>query len=226
MVQAHSKLAKSDPQAFLVFLLAIGAGLRRGEIDGLCWHQIDTKKGVIRVEATKVANLKTQDSQGEVDIDEQTASLLQSHRSKVNAKEGDFVILSDGRKEQSRGPHTWGQHYRANAVFESLITWLRNYNQDGRKPLKEVRKPIHELRKELGALITQEHGIYAASRALRHSNVATTADHYADKKERTTVPIGSWITAQPLKSEPNRKSIRSKPINPSSSTSFRKRAAE
>jgi len=191
---AHTKLAKQDPQAFLAFLLAIGAGLRRGEIDSLCWHQVDTKKCLIRVEVTESASLKTTDSVGEVDIDLDTAALLQGFRAQAKGKDKDYVIVAEGRKKQSRGPHTWGQHYRANAVFDALITWLRNYEQDGQKPLAKVRKPIHELRKELGALMAQQHGIYAASRTLRHSNVATTAAHYADKKARTTIAIGSFIT--------------------------------
>jgi hypothetical protein len=66
------------------------------------------------------------------------------------------------------------------------------------------------LRKELGALITQEHGIYAASRALRHSNVAITAAHYADKKARTTVSIGGWLSANPVENgaQPNAGSVK------------------
>lgn len=190
---AHTKLAKQAPQAFLAFLLAIGAGLRRGEIDSLCWHQVDTKRCLIRVEVTETASLKTTDSVGEVDIDQDTATLLQGYKAQARAKDRDYVIVAEGRKKQSRGPHTWGQHYRANAVFDALINWLRNYEQDGQKPLAKVRKPIHELRKELGALMAQQHGIYAASRTLRHSTVATTAAHYADKKARTTVAIGSFI---------------------------------
>lgn len=193
---ARTQLAKQDPQAFLAFLLAIGAGLRRGEIDSLCWHQVDTKKCLIRVEVTESASLKTTDSVGEVDIDQDTATLLQGYRALAKAKDRDYVIVAEGRKKQSRGPRTWGQHYRANAVFDALVTWLRNYEQDKQKPLAKVRKPIHELRKELGALMAQQHGIYAASRALRHSNVATTAAHYADKKARTTVAIGSFITPE------------------------------
>ena len=96
--------------------------------------------------------------------------------------------------EGGEGKRKWGQHYRADIPFKNLITWLRGYKQDGKQPLQKVQKPIHELRKELGALITQEHGIYAASRALRHSNVGTTAAYYADKKARTTIAIGSFIT--------------------------------
>lgn len=188
-VQAASReLAKTNPAAYLGFLLAIGAGLRRNEIDSLCWHQIDTGKKVIRVEVTEVASLKTQDSRGEVEIDDDLAAILQGY--KAGAKGKGYVIEATG----TGGPRKWGQHYRADAAFNDLIVWLRNHKQDDKKPLEKVRKPIHELRKELGALITQEHGIYAASRTLRHSNVATTAAHYADKKERTTVNVGGWLS--------------------------------
>ena len=59
---------------------------------------------------------------------------------------------------------------------------------------RRPRKPLHELRKELGALVTAEHGIYAASRVLCHSNVATTAKHYTDLKTRPVVNVGGWLT--------------------------------
>ena len=190
VLAANTELSAKNPEAFLAFLLAIGAGLRRAEIDTLCWHQIDTKRGLIRMENTKVASLKTDDSRAEVAIDEKLASTLQGYRALKKAKDGDFVIKGDG----AEGKKGWGQHYRANTVFNSLIKWLRDYEQDKQHPLKEVRKPIHELRKELGALITSKHGIYAASHTLRHSTVATTAAYYADQKERTTVDIGSWLS--------------------------------
>ena len=171
-------LKTKEPGAFLAMLLALGAGLRRGEIDGLKWNQIDFQNATIRVEVTESASLKTQDSKGEVDIDPELASALKRLKETAKAKSTDYVIPSDSKKDKVRGPRSWGQHYRANSAFDTLSTWLRANGVS-------AKKPIHELRKELGALITQEHGIYAASRALRHSNVAITAAHYADKKART-----------------------------------------
>jgi hypothetical protein len=97
---------------------------------------------------------------------------------------GPFVIEADGTGEY--GPRIWGRHYRADAVFTRLNGWLREHGVT-------ARKPIHELRKELGALVTAEHGIYAASRVLRHSNVVTTASHYTDLKSRPT--ISNWVMA-------------------------------
>jgi integrase len=179
--EAHRELAKTDPPAFLAMLLAISSGLRRGEIDSLQWHQVDFSRQLIRVESTDSASLKTADSRGEIAIDENTIAILRGFHAK---KEGAFVIEGEGG---GSGPKKWGQNYRAGAVFDRLIAWLRAHGVT-------ARKPLHELRKELGSLVTAEHGIYAASRVLRHSNVATTAAHYTDLKNRPVIDIGGWIT--------------------------------
>jgi len=179
--EAHRELAKTDPPAFLAMLLALSAGLRKGEIDSLQWHQVDFTRQLIRVESTDSASLKTADSRDEVAIDENTIAILRGFHAK---KEGAFVIEGEGG---GSGPKKWGQNYRAGAVFDRLTAWLRAHGVT-------ARKPLHELRKELGSLVTAEHGIYAASRVLRHSNVATTAAHYTDLKNRPVIDIGGWIT--------------------------------
>jgi len=179
--EAHRELAKTDPPAFLAMLLALSAGLRKGEIDSLQWHQVDFSRQLIRVESTDSASLKTADSRDEVAIDENTIAIIRGFHAK---KEGAFVIEGEGG---GSGPKKWGQNYRAGAVFDRLTAWLRAHGV-------AARKPLHELRKELGSLVTAEHGIYAASRVLRHSNVATTAAHYTDLKNRPVIDIGGWIT--------------------------------
>jgi integrase len=199
---AQGELAENDPPAFLAMLLALAAGLRRGEIDSLAWHQIDFERALIRVEATESASLKTSDSRAEVPIDARVVEVLRGFRGQAS---GSFVIEAEGGEY---GPRVWGRHYRADAVFTRLNHWLRKHGVS-------ARKPIHELRKELGALVTAEHGIYAASRVLRHSNVATTAAHYTDLKTRPSVAIGSWLTpanviAMPSQSlpRPSKKQVR------------------
>src|SRR4030095_5429713 len=77
-------------------------------------------------------------------------------------------------------------YYRADAVFERLNEWLRF------KGVK-ANKPLHEMRKEIGALIATKLGIYAASRFLRHSDITTTARHYADHKTRISVDLGRLL---------------------------------
>ena len=178
--EAHRELAKNDPPAFIAMLLALSAGLRKGEIDSLQWHQVDFNRQLIRVESTDSASLKTADSRDEVAIDENTIAILRGFHAK---KEDQFVIAGDG---EGSGPKKWGQNYRAGAVFDKLNAWLRKHGVT-------ARKPLHELRKELGALVTAEHGIYAASRVLRHSDVSTTARHYTDLKTRPVINVGGWL---------------------------------
>jgi len=68
-----------------------------------------------------------------------------------------------------------------------LTRWLRSKGVNS-------NKPIHELRKEFGSLVNLKHGIYAASRALRHSDITTSARHYIAKKERVSVGLGHLLS--------------------------------
>ena len=185
--KAGEDLEPKNPAAFLAMLLALGAGLRRGEIDSLCWHQINTQGGFISMEVTEKAGLKTKASEGTVEIDEKLAGILQGYKARTKAKASDFVIEPEVMSRKEAGPKIWGQHYRANTTFDTLTAWLRANGVT-------AKKPLHELRKELGALLTEKHGIHAASMMLRHSSIQVTANHYAAKKSRTTVSVGSWLT--------------------------------
>jgi hypothetical protein len=72
-----------------------------------------------------------------------------------------------------------------------LPAWLRGKGITSRKPL-------HELRKEFGSLINQRHGLFAASQALRHSDISTSARHYVAKKERLTAGLGKLLAQEGL----------------------------
>jgi integrase len=181
LMKAQRELAENDSPAFLVVLIALAAGLRKGELDTLSWHQIDFERGLIRVEHTDTANLKSADSRGEVPLDASVVELLRGFRARAT---GAFVI--EGGDNLS-GHRLWGRHYRVQGVFDRVTAWLRKHGVT-------AKKPLHELRKELGALITAQHGIYAASRVLRHADLATTAAHYTDLKTRPTIPVGEWLT--------------------------------
>jgi len=84
-------------------------------------------------------------------------------------------------KWPSNDPRTGGGD-----VYDGLMTWLR---EKGVTALK----PLHELRKEFGSTIANEHGIFAASRALRHADIAITSQHYADKTRRVTTGFGKML---------------------------------
>jgi integrase len=73
--------------------------------------------------------------------------------------------------------------------MQALADWLRAQGM-------EERKYLHTLRKEFGSLVAQEHGIYAASRALRHSDIQVTAKHYLDKKQRISIGLGRLLAPE------------------------------
>jgi integrase len=79
-------------------------------------------------------------------------------------------------------------HYRCERQFKKLTAWLRQQGITGVMPL-------HTLRKEFGSQVCANHGIYAASRALRHADIAITSQHYLEPRRRATVGLGELLKA-------------------------------
>ena len=184
MRQAREDLAQSDPDSFLVMLLALAAGLRRGEIDRLLWRNVDVAGGRIIIEESEHGQLKTEESRGTVDIDPRTVEILRGFQAKA---QGQFVIEAK-RAIAGVASREWGNRYRCVTVFERVNRWLRAHGIEGNKAL-------HVLRKEAGAIVVTREGIFAASQFLRHGDIAVTAAHYADKKTRTVIDMGALLDA-------------------------------
>jgi integrase len=165
-----------------IFLLAIMAGLRRNEIDKLEWTAFRWDAGVIRIEATSYFQPKTEDSTGDVEVDPELLDVFRGFNARAK---GSFVIES---LVEARTAATYA-HYRCQREFESLTKWLRSHGVTGGRPL-------HTLRKEYGSQICAKHGIYAASHALRHADIAITSQHYLDRKRRATVGMGHLLSQQ------------------------------
>ena len=175
------KDASDRHQQYKIFLLAIFAGMRRGEIDGLLWRQcaLTVERPEIHIEETHDMRLKQGSAAGVVAIDVELAEVLLRFKSH---SAGAFVIESELRPS----PQSKHRHYRASRHYKKLLSWLRaNGVEDGR--------PIHVLRKEAGSLVNQRKGLIAAQRFLRHTDPRTTACHYVDVKERVTVGLGGLL---------------------------------
>jgi integrase len=192
---ARNELKPNEPEVYKAFLLGLFAGMRRAEIDLAEWRMVDWQSGVIKLEETDYLRLKTHDSAGEISIDPEFLAEL---RELQTASKSAFIISSDvtwgaGKMKRTRirppRNDSARAYYRCEPVFERLNEWLRS------KGIK-ANKPLHELRKEIGAMIATEHGIYAASRFLRHSDITTTARHYADHKTRITVGLGKLLNPE------------------------------
>lgn len=85
-------------------------------------------------------------------------------------------------------------------IFERLTAWLR-------KQGIKAAHPLHEMRKEFGSLINAEHGIHAASRALRYTDISITNLFYTDARKRALPGLGPLLEEEeekvmPIQGEP------------------------
>ena len=174
-----------------VFLLAVLAGLRRNEIDKLEWSAFLWDKGVIRIENTKYLRLKSQDSEADVDVDAEFMAVFKTFKKQTK---GDFVIESEVQPRLD----TKYTHYRNGGDLRKLSTWLRGNGISSSKPL-------HALRKEFGSQINAKFGVYAASHALRHGDIAITAGHYLDVRKRVTMGFDDLLPNEKPAAEPESK---------------------
>ena len=174
-----------------VFLLAVLAGLRRNEIDKLEWSAFLWDKGVIRIENTKYLRLKSQDSEADVDVDAEFMAVFKTFKKQT---EGNFVIESEVQPRLD----TKYTHYRNGGDLRKLSTWLRGNGISSSKPL-------HALRKEFGSQINAKFGVYAASHALRHGDIAITAGHYLDVRKRVTMGFDDLLPNEKPAAEPESK---------------------
>jgi integrase len=168
-----------------ILLLATMAGLRRNEIDKLEWSAFQWVSETIRIEATQYFHPKSEDSLGDVEIDRELLALFRGFHSDSKTT---FVIDSSTAPR----PEATYSHYRCQRHFEQLTAWLRAKGVNSNMPL-------HTMRKEFGSQICAKYGIYAASRALRHADIAITSQHYLEPRRRATVGLGGLLR-MPLES--------------------------
>jgi integrase len=181
LMQARRELMEQHPEEFKVLILALGCGLRRDEIDTLAWSQVDYARNQIRIETTEHTTAKSDESEALVDVD---PGLIEMLRSFMAASQSPFVINSPNAPRPNAASY---HHYRCSKVFDRLIAWLHS------KGMK-ARNALHTLRKEFGSQICAQAGIYAASTALRHANIALTASVYTDKKRTVFYSVAKALT--------------------------------
>ena len=175
---AGEELAAGEPECFKAFVLAVMTGLRRNEIDKLEWGRFNWAAGVINITPTEFFRTKSEDSTRSVWI---PPEMLECFRGYYARAQGRFVIESDVRPATDK--HY--DHYRAGAVFDKLIAWLRGRGVAGPKPL-------HALRKEFGSLIAARYGLYAAKEMLGHADIGTTASIIWNPRKS---PWSHWATS-------------------------------
>ena len=145
------------------------------------WHFLSFLwgAGVVRVQVTQHFDAKTEDSLGYVAVDSELLELFRGYHARAT---GVFVIES--LTQPKSGVSYW--HYRCKDVFDHLVDWLRQNGVNGNKPL-------HTLRKEFGSQICAAHGVHAASRQLRHADIAITNMFYTDARKRALTGLGHLL---------------------------------
>jgi integrase len=177
---ARAELQESSPELFKAFVLATFCGLRRLEIDRLSWDAFRFEEGILRIQATRHFAPKTEEAIGDVVLEPELVELFRGYRARASAE---FVIESPNLPRLD----ALYENYRCERIFESLIAWLRGKGV-------QTKTPLHTLRKEFGSLVNKKYGIFAASIALRHANIAVTTLHYVDSRPRATAGLGALLS--------------------------------
>jgi integrase len=176
---AREELADAHPEQFKISLLGAMAGLRRNEIDKLPWSAFRWDEGVIHIQATEYFRPKSRESENDIPVDPELMELFRGYHAR---RKREFVIESDNAPDNGK-PY---EHYRCHRDFVELIDWLRSKGVVSRTPL-------HTLRKEFGSQINARFGLVAAQRMLRHAQVAVTAAHYVEIKQRPVLGFGHLL---------------------------------
>lgn len=160
-------LKQTDPNCYAIYLLALGSGLRPGEIKYARkkWiEHFEDGRYVIRVQLESDFNIKDNEERL-VPIEDDTYEKLRD----IFVADCDYILRGNLRE-------------RTDHAFRRFSVWLKHCGLDR-------IKAAHELRKIFGSLVTQQSGLRAAQELLGHSSYATTEKYYAGQVDLPKVTI-------------------------------------
>ena len=192
IVAALPALEEKSPAVFIGILLALGMGLRRGEIQHARWSQItwENKKPILILGVTHDWHGTKGKAERRVEIAPSIYQKLIKHQDQgtylvPDTREAPAVIKSGkGHFSTQRpgggttGPHAYRTSTGSWGMAADCNKWLTSLGWDRRLKL-------HELRKYFGAMVVTETGsLYEAQQLLGHQCVETTRDAYAGLTKR------------------------------------------
>jgi integrase len=158
------------PEAYLILLLELGAGLRRHEIDKAQkdWFFTDADGRVfLEVKATPFFTPKSRERRV-IPV----ARILYDTVRPFFRDDSPFVVPGREPKIYEPGKQPKNLVYRCDIHHRTLAAWLRLQGvNDG--------KPCHVLRKQFGSYVATAFGLYHAQKFLGHSSPKVTSDYYA-----------------------------------------------
>lgn len=165
--------AAEAPDDMIVYLAAY-SGLRRGELFGLKWADLDEGACQLRVQRSNyqgaVTRPKTKHSERAVDLPGRIVEMLKAYRASYPALGGDFIFRTDAGS--SLDPDNW---YKRS--FVPLV------KRAGLRPIG-----LHALRHTYASLlINGGESIKYVSKQLGHASIQITADTYGHLFKETSV---------------------------------------
>ena len=163
---ARDTLRESESGGYLLFLLCLGAGLRRNEATFLRWEDV-TDIGV-RVAWRSSHHVKSQTSARTIPLNPKLLEEIRAFRR--SAKATDYVI-PEGEIHNRPATKNGAPQLRSERVCRRLMVWLRANGIS-------AHNPLHHLRRLCGSSWEREFGLRQASYWLGHADVVVTSRHY------------------------------------------------
>ncbi|MFT6861759.1 MAG: integrase [Akkermansiaceae bacterium] len=163
---------KPHPDAFVIFLLELGLGLRRNEADKAEWEWVrETPDGRLMLEVRESEGFIPKSKQSRV------IPIEQAIWDAVVALKKDprYIVQGPQEKPKKEGKKV-SMVYRCERAHRVLVAWLR------RAGLNDP-KPCHALRKEFGSYVATHFSLFHAQKILGHSSPAVTSSYYASLTE-------------------------------------------
>lgn len=173
ILSASQELKQDDPVCWIIFLLAIGVGLRSNEIDKLMIEQIDLKNRRIWIRTTPYFRPKSKNSEDYIDVSESVMEEISNYLDSIDDENPIFLIP---------GKLVGGAKMRSRPTFRRLLSWLRS------KGINE-HKPIHTLRKEAGSMLFKRDGSLHKVAEFLRNDPRVAKEHYVGRKERIEIEL-------------------------------------
>ena len=149
-------LKDEDRAVYLAICLAVGAGLRKGEIYQARWNWFVQRGGRAFVRGDKLT--KNNQKLDGIIMSDWWARIVKCSPG-AGTEVGDAFVL-EGTK-----------HERQDEVFRRVGLWMRGLGW-------ETQKTTHEFRAYVGSQVCSKYGLEAASAFLRHADLRTTKNFY------------------------------------------------
>ncbi|MBL4937473.1 site-specific integrase [Clostridium sp. YIM B02515] len=171
-----------DLSVYIPVFLAVTTGMRRGELCGLKWENVDLDEGVIYVKnqlqtidnIKQIVPLKTAGSKRKVILLDYTISILKEY--KDHQEENKKVYGDKYKTENFVLSHVDGTPFDPDYISRNFARWIHPIS----KELNMHKIRLHDLRHTHATLLLKAGAnIKAVSERLRHTSVAMTLNTYS-----------------------------------------------